>query len=625
MDADPEKDSAPAASETMSCDSSEAPSSPVLAPIRTNQTRRSTAAAAQQQVDHVDMYENLHRVVTPDIETDAERRGREPIAHVRTATSVTSTASRMPEYEVIFEEGDPENPKNWPLWYRVHCLAVISVSTLVIVLYSTSYTACTPGLMEEFNASTTVVTLGLTTYLLGLAAGSLVVAPMSELYGRRIVYIISFVIWALLIIPCALAQSLTSILVIRFVGALFGASLISNGPGSVVDLSQPEFLAAAMSLWSVAPLNGPVVGPLIGGFVFEYLGWRWTNWIVLIIAGVAGALLLTVKETYAPTILQRKAARMRKELDDPRWWSQYDQRVSSMALLKANLSRPFILFATEPILWFMNLWISLIYGILYLGFVAYPIVFRQHRGWSAGLSGLAFLGIGAGTLLAIAAEPLLRRLINSQPRDANGKVQPEATALVMAIGAVMTPLGQLIFSWTCLPASIHPVISIAIAGIPFGFGNTVSFIYCAHYMANAYTIYAASALAGNAVLRSIFGGVLPLAGPRMYEALTPQWAGTLVGLLEVLLIPIPFVLWRYGSHIRARSRAVRQLQEEQDRVDAKRARYEARRLAGAKNAQEVLSGDDKGLRRASLDKGIKDQEEFAINSEEGPSSSSTKE
>lgn len=225
----------------------------------------------------------------------------------------------------------------------------------------------------------------------------------------------------------------------------------------------------------------------------------------------------------------------------------------------------------------------MIYGVLYLCFVAYPIVFTQHRGWGPGIAGLAFVGIGIGTLLAIASEPLCRRLINSQRRDPEtGKVRPEASALVMAVGSCLTALGQLVFSWTCLPNSIHWAIPIAF-GIPFGAGNTLSFIYSANYLAGAYGIFAASALAGNAVTRSIFGAVLPLAGPKMYEVLTPRWAGTLLGLLEVALIPIPFVFWRYGGRIRAKSRVIRQLREDQERVDAKRARYQARVARADKN------------------------------------------
>ncbi|KAF5232425.1 hypothetical protein FAUST_8731 [Fusarium austroamericanum] len=542
-------------------------SSPVLEPIRAVESRRSRRRGP-------DFFEPLEHALTPDLETEAEREAREPITYTQTGTSVTSNASRPADFEVFFQDGDPENPRNWSKAYRYWIVVCVSYSTWVVVLYSTCYTASVSGLAKEFDVTTTVATLGLTTYLLGLAVGSLIVAPLSELYGRQKVYIVCLLAWALLILPCALATSLTEIIVVRFFCALFGAAMISNSPGTIVDITDPDHLAAAMSMWSIAPLNGPSTGPVIGGFVFQYLGWRWDAWIPLMLGGVGVAMMLTVKETYHPAILKKKAARLRKENDDPRYWCQYDQKLSTWHLIKINMSRPFILLATEPILWFMDIWISLIYAILYLCFVAYPIVFSQHRGWNAGISGLAFIGIGVGTMMAIFAEPLFRRIINSQPRDpVTGKPLPEATALVMAIGAVLTPVGQLVFSWTCLPASIHWAIPIAF-GIPFGAGNTISFIYGSNYLAGTYSIYAASALAGNAVLRSIAGGVLPLAGPKMYAAMTPQWAGTLLGLLEVAMIPIPFVFWRYGAKIRAKSPTVIALREEQDRLDAKRAKYQ---------------------------------------------------
>ncbi|AEO68050.1 uncharacterized protein THITE_11301, partial [Thermothielavioides terrestris NRRL 8126] len=497
----------------------------------------------------------------------------------RTRTSITSAASRPPDFEVTLDDDDPENPRNWPLWYRGYTILAVSYASWVVVLYSTSYTATIPGLMAEFGvASRSVATLGLTSYLLGLAAGSVVVAPMSELYGRRVVYLVCMGVFVVLIVPCALAQSLAAMVVVRFFGALFGAAMISNSPGTVVDIAGRESLALCMSIYSIAPLNGPVTGPLIGGFVYENLGWRWGNWLALILAGVAVLMLALVKETYAPALLKKKAARMRKETGDDRWWCRHDQRISTLELLKINLSRPFVLAATEPILWFFNIWISVIYGILYLCFVAYPIVFTQHRGWTVSMSGLAFLGIGIGTLIAIALEPVWRRLINGAGKTDpdTGRAAPEATALVMSIGAVLTPLGQLVFSWTCLPASIPALVPIAF-GVPFGMGNTLSFIYGSNYLAGAYGIYAASALAGNAVMRSVFGAALPLAGPAMYDALTPQWAGTLLGLLEVLLVPIPFAFYRYGERIRDRSKVIQQMREERAAAERRLAKLAARR------------------------------------------------
>jgi xanthine/uracil permease len=174
-------------------------------------------------------------------------------------------------------------------------------------------------------------------------------------------------------------------------------------------------------------------------------------------------------------------------------------------------------------------------------------------------------------------EPIWRRIINLHPKDPQtGRVPPEATARILIIGAIITPIGQLVFAWTCLPVTIHWAIPIAF-GIPFGLGNSFTFIYGSNYLAGAYGIYAASALAGNAFTRSLFGGLLPLAGPKLYEALSPQWAGTLLGLLEVALIPIPFIFWKYGERIRAKSPAIRSLREDQERIERRAAKTQRRR------------------------------------------------
>ncbi|KAI0892911.1 polyamine transporter 3 [Annulohypoxylon nitens] len=572
-----------------------------------SQGRRSRQSRASNASDDSDPLSPLELALSPGEETFEE------IAHINTTTSIGSSASRPPDFEVVFDDDDPENPRNWSSWYRGLIVFSISFTSWVVVFYSTSYSAAIPGLVVEFGVSTTVATLGITTYLLGLAAGSLLVAPVSELYGRRPVYIFCMICFTILVIPCCVATSLAEIIVVRFFGAFFGACMVTNSAGTVVDISTEQTRltysstsAMILSLWSIAPLNGPVTGPVIGGFVYQYLGWRWDNWLVLILAGVGTTTMMFPKETYAPIILRKKTARIRKETEDERWWCRYDVKLSTTALLKINLLRPFALSFKEPILWFFNVWISLIYGILYLCFVAYPIVFSEHRGWSPGISGLAFVGIGIGSMIAILGEPLWRKIINTHPKDpVTGKVPPEATARVMIIGSILCPVGQLIFSWTCLPGTIHWAVPIAF-GIPFGCGNALSFIYGSNYLAGSYGIYAASALAGNAVTRSIFGATLPLAGPSMYETLTPQWAGTLLGLLEAAMIPIPLVFYRYGEKIRAKSPVIRQMREDQEKNELrmeKAQRRKARREANVgKSALVKDNGDKTGTE--DLEKGV---------------------
>lgn len=184
----------------------------------------------------------------------------------RKTTSVGTTGTNNPDFEVDWDgDDDPANPRNWPMWYKGMTIGFISWSTWVVVVYSTSYTSGIPKMMEDFNISSEpVVTLGVTTYLLGLAVGSIILAPISETYGRRPVYTVSLLAFMLLIIPCGLGNSLTEVVVVRFFGAIAASAMVANAPGTLTDIVNDEYRALVFSIWSIGPLNGPTFGPIIG-------------------------------------------------------------------------------------------------------------------------------------------------------------------------------------------------------------------------------------------------------------------------------------------------------------------------------------------------------------------------
>lgn len=134
--------------------------------------------------------------------------------------------------------------------------------------------------------------------------------------------------------------------------------MASNSSGSVCDTFSGRHRPLALSFWSLAPLSGFVLGPLTGGFIVEYLHWRWNSWILMMTSIIAWLLLMSIKETYMPVLLRKKAKKLRKETGDNRWWSQYDHNLTVFQILKTNLSRPFVLAFTEPILWFWNGYIT---------------------------------------------------------------------------------------------------------------------------------------------------------------------------------------------------------------------------------------------------------------------------
>ncbi|KAJ5305669.1 hypothetical protein N7508_004684 [Penicillium antarcticum] len=176
-------------------------------------------------------------------------------------------AARDPRYEVTWEPLDAENPRNWTLWYRVFIVTSMSFSTTIVVIYSTMYTSGVDGIRREFNISSKIVVLlGLTTNLFGLALGSVVLSSLSEIYGRRPIYIISVLLFALFILPVALAKNIEAILISRFFGGFFGGTMIASAPGSVTDVTDDQHRTLALSFWSLGTMNGPVLGPIIGGF-----------------------------------------------------------------------------------------------------------------------------------------------------------------------------------------------------------------------------------------------------------------------------------------------------------------------------------------------------------------------
>jgi hypothetical protein len=183
-------------------------------------------------------------------------------------------------------------------------------------------------------------------------------------------------------------------------------------------------------------------------------------------------------------------------------------------------------------------------------FAALPIVYQVDRGWNQGIGGLAFLGIMVGMLIAVVYNLFdNKRYIRVQDKH-NGFAPPEARLAPCLIASVAIPVGLFWFAWTNYP-SIHFMASIA-AGVPFGFGMVLVFLSIMNYLIDAYTIFAASVLAANSVLRSCFGDAFPLFTTYMYNNLGIHWASSIPAFLALACVPFPFLFYKYGATIRKR-------------------------------------------------------------------------
>lgn len=299
---------------------------------------------------------------------------------------------------------------------------------------------------------------------------------------------------------------------------------------------------------------GPVLGPIIGGFIGENTSWRWLFWVQAMFSGVLYCLGALIPETYSPVLLRRKAKNLSKETGMV-YRSEYEVKTQGESFrhkLAVNMSRPFILLFSETIVLLFSIYSAMIYGTLYLMFGAFSIVFQEGRGWSEGVGGLPFLGVGVGMMLGIGLNFFVN---NKYVRDldrAGGILPPEARLPIAAFGGCCLPIGLFWFAWTEQPEV--PWIVPIIASVPFGLGMVTVFLATMNYLVDAYLRYAASALAANAVLRSLFGAIFPLFTVQMFHGLGNNWALTLLAFLSLILTPIPFVFMRYGEIIRSHSK-----------------------------------------------------------------------
>ena len=370
---------------------------------------------------------------------------------------------------------------------------------------------------------------------------------------------IGFFCFAIFNIPVAVAQNLETVLVCRFLTGALGAAPVAIGPGILVDLWEPYPRGIATLLWATTVFAGPTVGPIVGSYTVknENLGWRWTMWLSFILGMALWMLFLpTASETFAPIILQRKAARLRFQTKNWALHSKRDEEpVQYGYLVRKYGIKPLQMLVQEPILLAMTSFMALVYAIIYLTFFAFPYSFEVVRGWEMGVSSLPFLGLLIGYLLGFVLSVLESRIrFQRLLQKSTGDVAPEERLPPMMVGAVVLIGGLFWFAWTSSP-NITWVPQV-IAGVPVGCGIFMVFMPGQVYLMDIYKTNAASALAGNAFVRAALACAFPLFATPMYNRLGVQWATSLLAFLCIALSPFPVLFYLYGKKIRSWSKYV---------------------------------------------------------------------
>ncbi|CDR88715.1 related to TPO1-Vacuolar polyamine-H+ antiporter [Sporisorium scitamineum] len=452
-------------------------------------------------------------------------------------------------------DNDPENPMNWSIGRKWLTTALLCSMCLFIGLATAAFSTGIGPMAQELGVSNEVGQVGMLLFNGAFSIVPLFLGPLSEFVGRNPIYLGCYALFTVWFIPLALAKNIQTVLVARFLSGAFGAAGTTIIPGTLADIWKTRDRGLPVALFSLVAVAGTVGAPLYCGYILQEKGWRWIQWVQLIVNGAVVILeFLLLRETRGSVILARRAAKLRKETGDQRYRAPSELEAPSLkALLHASTTRAALLLVSEPVVFFFSLYIAYAWALIFAFFAAIPIVFQEIHGWGVGNGGLAYIGPLIACFLAFGLSFHGKYLYDRAQTGNNGVAVPEARLYYAAVGGILATIGMFIFAFTSYK-HVH-WIAPEIALVPLVMGIYQIFEAIQNYLADAYgSEYGASAISAQGFVRNALAASFPLFSTQMFHNLTVPYAGLLLACLLLLAVPLPFVLIKYGAQIRARSK-----------------------------------------------------------------------
>ncbi|KAK7540638.1 membrane transporter [Phyllosticta citribraziliensis] len=455
--------------------------------------------------------------------------------------------------EVKFDKNDPENPRAWRRREKLANVFVISSMAIISPLASSMFSPGIQQIADSLGTQTDVVIGAATGFVVMTGVGPLILAPLSETFGRRKLYLSCFAIFTLLQLPTAYSPNIATLLALRTAAGFFGSVGLANGGGSLSDMFVPEERAGVFGWYLLGPLLGPTLGPLLGGVIVQRLGWRWIFIALTIFCGINTTFgFFFLRETYAPAILAaRKRAREKADgSTGTMYWYEGEDARSLPTKLGHSLLRP-LRILVQPIVMIMALYQALIFSTTYSLYTNFQEIYSGEYGFTTEQVGLMYLGPGVGCLVAVRLlVPQIDAVFKKLTARNGGVPKPEYRLPLANIGAVLVPVSLFCFAWT-VQFRVHWAATVA-STFFYGVGQVMILNAVQNYYIDSFEKFAASAIAAGAVFRAVIGGLVPLFAPQLFKSVGYGWGVSVFAFVGVALAPAPSVFYRYGETIRRR-------------------------------------------------------------------------
>ncbi|KZL77025.1 efflux pump antibiotic resistance [Colletotrichum tofieldiae] len=465
--------------------------------------------------------------------------------------TVTSAKDSDPFLVTFTQPHDAENPLDWPTGRKWMVTDVLSATGFNRIMVSTIMAPALTNIAAELHMTSTESAMALSIYLLATAFGPLFIGPMSEIYGRQVVLHASsiwFLVWNVL---CGFATTKGTLIAARFLAGFGASAIYALGGGVLGDIWRPEQRGRSLGIYLLIPLLGAAVGPIIGGFIAARTTWRWMFWSTSIFqAAMIFVSFFSFPEPYGALILRRRAARLRRETGEARYYTaseRLDAGRSTRAVVARALTRPLRLLLFHPIIQVSALLSGFNYGIMYVTLSTFSDLWKGQYGQSVEISGLHYIACSLGELLGSqVGGPMMDHLYKRRQQPT-----PESRAMLMFFGIVPAWIGALAYGWTA-EYRLHWLI-VDVGVVAMMFGMQLSSMPMTAYVIDTYGEHTSSAMAATQFVKSLTAFLFPLFAPSMYRAMGYGWANSVMALAGVIIsIPLPVFIWKCGARLRAR-------------------------------------------------------------------------